>query len=194
MSVTRLDTVNVTKPCRACGANVATSHDRIPVCAGCRSRGLAGSDEVRESNKQIADAYGALSMCDTGSGASVADLINDLRKMWQQEAEAARKQIRGKIRKMHTPQAAQEPKPVREVDRNPDKVARTTIAGLPALSEDKDGPRRRHAVKHARGYVLYDEDDRIVACEATDDVALGWCQFGWPYGAAWVLDGVLPER
>ena len=90
-------------------------------------------------------------------------------------------------------QAAQEPKPVREVDRNPDKVARTTIAGLPALSEDKDG-RRRHAVKHARGYVLYDEDDRIVACEATDDVALGWCQFGWPYGAAWVLDGVLPTR
>ena len=70
MSVTRLDTVNVTKPCRACGVDVVTSHNRIPVCAGCRSNGLAGADEVRE---------------------------------WQKEAEAARKQIKSKIRKMHTP-------------------------------------------------------------------------------------------
>lgn len=103
MSVTRLDTVNVTKPCRACGVEVVTSHNRVPVCAGCRSRGLAGDDEVRELSRQIADAYAALGMFDAGSGATLADLINDLRSMWAEEAESARKQIRGKIRKMHTP-------------------------------------------------------------------------------------------
>jgi hypothetical protein len=72
-------------------------------------------------------------------------------------------------------QAAQGP-----VDVNPDKVVRATIMGLVALAEDKAGP-RRHAVKHARGWQLYADDDRVVGIEASDDVALGWCQFGWPY-------------